>query len=124
MSKESPLRLIVSTVSNENGVDEEIIFEALEAALVSATKKKYDANIDVRVAIDRKTGAYESFRVWHVVPDTELNQPLEFPFSQITLSAAQVDEPNIQVGDTVEEQLESVDFGRIAAQIAKQVIIQ
>lgn len=124
MSKEIPLKMIVGTVSNEKGVSEEVIFEALEAALVSATKKKYGAHIEARVVIDRKTGLYDTFRVWHVVPDPELNQPLEFPFSQITLSAAQVDEPNITVGDTVEEQLESVEFGRIAAQTAKQVIIQ
>ncbi|HSX20521.1 MAG TPA: transcription termination factor NusA [Gammaproteobacteria bacterium] len=124
MSKEIPLKMIVGTVSNEKGVSEEVIFEALEAALVSATKKKYGAHIEARVAIDRKTGMYDTFRVWHVVPDPELNQPLELPFSQITLSAAQVDEPNIQPGDTIEEQLESVEFGRIAAQTAKQVIIQ
>lgn len=124
MSKEIPLKMIVGTVSNEKGVSEEVIFEALEAALVSATKKKYGANIEARVAIDRKTGKYDTFRVWHVVADPELNQPLELPFSQITISAAQVDEPDIQIGDTVEEQLESVEFGRIAAQTAKQVIIQ
>lgn len=124
MSKEIPLKLIVGTVSNEKGVSEEVIFEALEAALVSATKKKYGANIEARVAINRKTGTYDTFRVWHVVADPETNQPLEFPFSQITLSAAQVDDPNIQIGDTIEEQLESVEFGRIAAQTAKQVIIQ
>lgn len=124
MNKEIPLKLIVGTVSNEKGVSEEVIFEALEAALVSATKKKYGANIEARVAIDRKTGTYDTFRVWHIVPDPELNQPLEFPFSQITLSAAQVDDPKLQVGDTIEEQLESVEFGRIAAQTAKQVIIQ
>ncbi len=124
MSKEIPLKLIVGTVSNEKGVSEEVIFEALEAALVSATKKRYGAHIEVRVVINRKTGTYETFRIWHVVADPELNQPLELPFSQITLSAAQVDDPKIEIGDTVEEQLESVEFGRIAAQTAKQVIIQ
>lgn len=124
MIKEIPLKLIVGTVSNEKGVSEEVIFETLEAALVSATKKKYGAHIEARVVIDRKTGTYDTFRVWTVVPDPEQNHPLELPFSQITLSAAQVDEPNIKVGDTVEEQLESVEFGRIAAQTAKQVIIQ
>lgn len=124
MSKEIPLKLIVGTVSNEKGVSEEVIFEALEAALVSATKKKYGANIEARVAIDRKSGTYETFRIWNVVADPQQNQPLEFPFSQITISAAQIDEPNIQIGDTIEEQLESVEFGRIAAQTAKQVIIQ
>src|SRR5882762_5512724 len=109
MNKEIPLKMIVGTVSNEKGVAEEVIFEALEAALVSATKKKYGANIEARVAIDRKTGTYETFRVWHIVADPELNQPLELPFSQITLSAAQVDEPKLQIGGTIEEQLESVE---------------
>lgn len=124
MNKEIPLKLIVGTVSNEKGITEEVIFEALEAALVSATKKKYGANIEARVIIDRKTGTYDTFRMWQVVPDPELNQPLELPFSQITISAAQVDDPKIEVGEYVEEQLESVEFGRIAAQTAKQVIIQ
>jgi N utilization substance protein A len=124
MSKENQLKLIVDTVSNEKGISKEVIFEALEDALVSATKKKYGAHIECRVAIDPKTGSYETFRIWTVVADPEQNQPLEFPFSQITFSAAQVDEPNIKIGDSVEEQLESVEFGRIAAQIAKQVIIQ
>lgn len=124
MSKEIPLKMIVNAVSNEKGVSEDVIFEALEAALVSATKKKYGANIEARVAIDRKTGTYDTFRMWHVVPDTQPNEPLEFPYSQITVSAAQVDDPKINVGDIVEEQLESVEFGRIAAQTAKQVIIQ
>lgn len=124
MNKEIPLKLIVGTVSNEKGVSEEVIFEALEAALVSATKKRYGANIEARVVINRKTGTYDTFRIWHVVADPEQNHPLEFPFSQITLSAAQVEDPKIKIGDTVEEQLESVEFGRIAAQTAKQVIIQ
>lgn len=124
MSKEIPLKMIVGTVSNEKGVSEEVIFEALEAALVSATKKKYGADIEARVVIDRKTGTYDTFRIWTVVADPESNHHLELPFSQITLSAAQVDEPKIKIGDTIEEQLESVEFGRIAAQTAKQVIIQ
>jgi N utilization substance protein A len=123
MSKETSLKLIVDTVSNENGVPEHAIYEALEAALVSATKKKYGAHIEARVAIDRKTGTYETFRIWTVVADPEQNQHLEFPFSEITLSAAQVDDPKIKIGETIEEQLESVEFGRIAAQTAKQVII-
>lgn len=124
MSKEIPLKLIVDAVSNEKGVSETVIYEALEAALVSATKKKYGAHIEARVVIDRKTGTYDTFRDWTVVADPEQNHPLEFPFSEITLSAAQIDDPKIKVGDTIEEQLESVEFGRIAAQTAKQVIIQ
>jgi N utilization substance protein A len=124
MNKEIPLKLIVETVSNEKGVSEEVLFAALEAALVSATKKKDGMDIEVRVAIDRKTGLYETFRVWKVVADPEINHPLENPYSEITLSAAQIDNPDIKVGDTLEKIIESVEFGRIAAQCAKQVIIQ
>lgn len=124
MSKEIPLNLIVDTVSNEKGVSQEVIFRALEAALVSATKKKHGADIAVRVDIDRKTGTYNTYRVWTVVEDPEPNVPLESPLTQITFSAAQYENPEIQLGDAVEEQIESVDFGRIDAQTAKQVIIQ
>lgn len=128
MSKEIPqkqkIEMIVNSVSNEKGVSEDVIYEALEAALVSATKKNHGANIEARVHIDRDTGEYDTFRIWHVVPDPERNEPLEFPYSQITVSAAQVENPELQVGDTVEEELESVEFGRIEALNAKQVIIQ
>ena len=75
MSKEIPLKLIVDAVSNEKGVSETVIYEALEAALVSATKKKYGAHIEARVVIDRKTGTYDTFRVWTVVADPEQNHP-------------------------------------------------
>ena len=124
MSKELPLKLIVGTVSNEKGVSEDVIFEAIEAALVTATKKKYGADIDVRVTIDRKTNCYNTYRLWTVVEDPIPGEPLELPYSQITLSAAQIDEPDIKPGDTIEEEMESVEFGRISAQTAKQVIIQ
>ena len=124
MSKEIPLKLVVGTVSNEKGISEDVVFEAIEAAIVSATRKKHGADIDVRVAIDRKTGIYETFRVWTVIEDPEINHPMESPLTQITLSAARLDEPDIQPGDTVEEPIESVEFGRIAAQTAKQVIVQ
>ncbi len=124
MSKEIPLRLIVGTLSNEKGVSEDVIFEAITAALVSATKKKYGVDIDVRIDIDNKTGIYDTYRVWTVVEDPEINVPLEHPLSEITLSAAQYDNKNAKLGDTVEEPMESVEFGRIAVQTAKQVIIQ
>lgn len=124
MSKEIPLRLIVGALSNEKGVSEEVIFEAIEAALVSATKKKYGADIDVRIDIDKKTGIYDTYRVWTVVEDPEPNVPLEFPLAQITLSAARYDNKKMELGDTIEEPMESVEFGRIAVQTAKQVIIQ
>lgn len=122
--KEIPLKLVVGTLSNEKGISEDVVFEAIEAALVSATKKKHGAEIDVRVAIDRKTGLYETFRTWTVIEDLPPNHPMEFPLTQISLSAAQYDDPSINVGDIIEEPIESVDFGRIAAQTAKQVIVQ
>lgn len=115
--------LVADTVSNEKGVDREVIFEAIEAALASATRKKHQKEIGVRVDIDRKTGHYDTFRQWEVVEPGE-NGGLEEPLKQITLEAAQVDDPEIQIGEFVEEQIDSVEFGRIAAQTAKQVIVQ
>lgn len=124
MSKEIPLKLIVGAVSNEKGVSEEVVFQAIEAALVSATKKKYGAETEVRVVIDRKTGSYDTFRLWTVVPDPASGESLEFPESQIPLSEAKKQDPNINEGSLIEEPLESVEFGRIAAQTAKQVIMK
>ena len=113
---------VADAVSNEKGVDKEIIFEAIEAALATATRKKNNKDIEVRVDIDRETGDYETFRRWLVVEDT--GEGLENPLAEITLEAARIDEPDIEPGDYVEEQIESVEFGRIAAQTAKQVIVQ
>jgi N utilization substance protein A len=118
MNKE--ILLVVDAVSNEKGVDKDIIFEAIEAALEMATKKRYTNDIDVRVAIDRATGDYDTFRRWEVVED----DAMEFPERQTTLSAAQYENPEAQVGEFTEEQIESIAFGRIAAQTAKQVIVQ
>jgi N utilization substance protein A len=113
---------VADAVSNEKGVDKEIIFEAIEAALATATRKKNNKDIEVRVDIDRETGDYETFRRWLVVEDS--GEGMENPLAEITLEAAQIDEPDIQPGEYVEEQIESVEFGRIAAQTAKQVIVQ
>lgn len=113
--------LVVDAVSNEKGVDERIIFEALEAALASATRKKHGTDIEVRVTIDRETGEYQTYRRWEIVEDDEEQ---EFPLRQMTLSAAQIDEPEIELGHFTEEEIDSVEFGRIAAQTAKQVIVQ
>lgn len=118
MNKE--ILLVVDAVSNEKGVDQSIIFEAIEMALATATKKRYDNDVDIRVSVDHDTGDYESFRRWEVVEDDAVEQPER----QMTLSAAQYDEPEFQLGDFVEEQIESIAFGRIAAQTAKQVIVQ
>ncbi|MHA7835550.1 MAG: transcription termination factor NusA, partial [Algiphilus sp.] len=113
---------VVDVVSNEKSVEREIIFQAIEAALASATKKRYPDDIDVRVTIDRRTGEYETFRRWLVVDDED--PEFESPVRQTLYSRAVMDHPDIQVGDYVEEQLENEEFGRIAAQAAKQVIVQ
>ena len=118
MNKE--ILLVVDAVSNEKGVDKSIIFEAIEIALATATKKRYDNDVDIRVSVNHDTGDYETFRRWEVVEDDAMEQPER----QITLSAAQYDDAALQVGDFVEEQIESIVFGRIAAQTAKQVIVQ
>jgi len=120
MSKE--VLLVVDAVSNEKGVAKDVIFEALEIALATATRKKHGGDIDVRVAIDRTTGNYESFRRWLVVDDED--PTFESPERQVLFMRAQTLKPGVQVGDYIEEPIESADFGRIAAQTAKQVIVQ
>lgn len=119
MSKEVPLKLIIGAVSNEKGVSEEVIFEALTAALVSATKKKY-GDIDVAVNIDKKTGTYDTTRIWTVVED----ELFEDDDKEISVTDAKERGLNLDVGQQLTEPMESVEFGRIAAQAAKQVIIQ
>lgn len=119
MSKE--ILLVVDAVSNEKGVEKEIIFGALEAALASAARKRSNDEMDVRVSIDRGTGEYETFRRWQVLEDDE---EMEFPEAQIFLKDAREQNPEIEVGEYIEEPMENVEFGRIAAQTAKQVIVQ
>ena len=119
MNKE--ILLVVDAVSNEKGVDKNVIFEALEAALASATRKKHGGEIDARVSINRQTGEYETFRRWVVQPDDML---LESPDREIRLMDAIDVKADMVVGDFIEEPMESVAFGRIAAQTAKQVIVQ
>ena len=120
MNKE--ILMVVEAVSNEKGVDKDIIFSAIEAALATATKKKHNEDIEVRVTIDRETGDYDTFRRWQVI-DEEV-EIFEFPTKQVFLMNAVKEDPDIKPGDFVEEQIESVSFGRIAAQTAKQVIVQ
>ena len=114
--------LVVDAVSNEKGISREVIFEAIEAALATASKKLSGLDIGARVSIDRKTGHYDTFRCWDVVED-ELEE-LEFPNKQIKLAEAKEKNSEISVGDNIEEPMDSVPFGRIAAQAAKQVIVQ
>jgi len=118
MSKE--VLLVVESVSNEKGVPASVIFEALELALATATKKRYEDEVDVRVSINRHTGNYETFRCWTVVDE----DVLENPAAELTLAEAQEKQPDAKLGDVVEEKIESIEFGRIAAQTAKQVIVQ
>ena len=116
MNKE--ILAVVEAVSNEKALPREKIFEALETALSTATKKKYEQEIEVRVSIDRKTGDFDTFRRWVAVD--EVTQPTR----EITLEAAQYEEPSIELGGYIEDQIESVTFDRITTQTAKQVIVQ
>jgi N utilization substance protein A len=119
MSKE--MLLVVDAVSNEKGVSKDVIFEALEAALASAARKLSDEERDVRVSIDRETGEYETFRRWEVVED---DAEMEFEDAQLYLAAALAIDSAIEPGGFIEEPIENAGFGRIAAQTAKQVIVQ
>jgi N utilization substance protein A len=119
MSKE--ILLVVDAVSNEKGVGKEVIFGALEAALASAARKLSDEERDVRVAIDRSTGDYSTFRRWQVIADDE---EMEFPDAQLLLEDARKIDPAVEIGGYIEEPMENAEFGRIAAQTAKQVIVQ
>ena len=119
MSKE--ILLVVESVSNEKGVSPEVIIDALEVALATATKKRYDEDVDLRVSIDNTTGEYSTFRRWRVIGD---NDEMEFPAALLHITDAEEKDASLQVGDYYEIPVESVEFGRIAAQTAKQVIVQ
>ncbi|HNR92680.1 MAG TPA: transcription termination factor NusA [Dokdonella sp.] len=120
MSKE--LLLVVDAVANEKGVPRDVIFEAMEAALASAAKKRYpNEDVATRVSIDTHSGEYETFRRWEVVADDVV---MESPDRQIRLMDAVDEKEGVEVGDFIEEQIENPEFGRIAAQAAKQVIVQ
>jgi len=119
MSKE--ILLVVDAVSNEKALPRESIFEAMETALETATKKKYEGDILVRVSIDRITGEFDTFRRWLIIED---GAEMENPYAEIGLAAAQYDSPELNVGDYSEDQIESVKFDRVTTQTAKQVIVQ
>ncbi|MBL4829180.1 MAG: transcription termination/antitermination protein NusA [Aliivibrio sp.] len=116
MNKE--ILAVVEAVSNEKALPREKIFEALEIALATATKKKSNIEIEVRVEIDRKTGSFETLRRWKAV------EVVESPTLEITIEAAQYDDETIELGDYIEDDIESVTFDRITTQTAKQVIVQ
>jgi len=113
--------MLVDAISREKTVDREVVFGAVEAALASASKKLHGGEVDMRVAVDRETGEYETFRRWLVVPDSA---GLQNPDAEELLSEALERIPDIEEGDYIEEAVESVTIGRIGAQAAKQVILQ
>ncbi|OEE76051.1 transcription termination factor NusA [Vibrio genomosp. F6] len=116
MNKE--ILAVVEAVSNEKALPRERIFEALEIALATATKKKHALEIEARVVIDRKSGNFETFRRWEVVAE------VEFPTKEISIEAAQYEDETLELGGFVEDEIESVTFDRITTQTAKQVIVQ
>jgi N utilization substance protein A len=120
MNKE--ILMVADTVSNEKGVEKDIIFQAIEAALATATRKRYTKDIEVRVGIDRESGDYDTYRRWLVMDDED--PEFESPDKQILYSYAIQNHPDIQIGEYIEESIDSVAFGRIAAHTAKQVIVQ
>ncbi|MEO8401927.1 MAG: transcription termination factor NusA [Gammaproteobacteria bacterium] len=122
MNKE--ILLVVEAVSNEKGVDNNVIFQAIEAALEMATKKRAGSEIDVAVQINRKTGDYTTIRRWLVLDDAADDEEGDEGVTRLTLTQARERDPKTKVGEYVEESMESVEFGRIAAQKAKQVIVQ
>lgn len=118
MSKE--IFLVAEAVSHEKGVSKDVIFEAMEEALAIATKKRYDEESNIRVVIDRSHGGYQTYRWWNVVADDVMAEL----GTQLTTEEAIEKDPSLVVGDVYEEEVENVEFGRIAAQAAKQVIVQ
>ncbi len=113
--------MLVDAISREKSVEREVVFGAVEAALASATKKLHGGEVDIRVAVDRETGDYETFRRWHVVAN---EAGLQIPDAETLLFEAQEQIPDIEVDDHIEEPIDSLTIGRIGAQAAKQVILQ
>lgn len=118
MSKE--LLLVAEALSNERGVSKDVIILAIQAALESATRKILGLDVGVRIKMDARTGEYETFRFWDVVDEDEL----EYPAHQLSLAQAQERNPEIMIGDRIEDLIPSIEFGRIEAQTARQVIMQ
>ncbi len=115
--------LVAETVSNEKGISKSQVFEVLELALAAAAKRTFNIEVDLRVEIDQSTGNYRTFRRWQVIPD-DLPQEEQEPTRQISLSAAQIDDPEIEAGAYIEEEIENLPFHRIGAQMARQIIFQ
>ena len=117
---QNEILLVAEAVSGEKGLPKESIFQAIEMALATATKKRYDENSNIEVVIDPVTGEYETFRLWEVMPDDEI----EDEGTQIKLEDVKTEEESIDLGSFLRKKVENIEFGRIAAQAAKQVIVQ
>ncbi|MDB5879401.1 MAG: nusA [Variovorax sp.] len=113
--------MLVDAISREKNVERDVVFGAVESALAQATKKLHQGDVDIRVAVDRDSGEYETFRRWHVVPD---EAGLQLPDQEILLFEAKEEMPDIEVDEYIEESVDSVPIGRIGAMAAKQVILQ
>lgn len=113
--------LLVDALAREKNVDKDVVFGALEHALALATKKRYEGDADIRVAIDRNDGEFKTYRRWHVVPD---DAGLQLPDQEILFFEAKEEYPDIEVDEYIEEEIESVEFGRRFAQDTKQVVLQ
>jgi N utilization substance protein A len=107
--------MLVDAISREKNVERDVVFGAVESALAQATKKLYQGEVDIRVAVDRDSGEYETFRRWHVVPD---EAGLQLPDQEILLFEAKEEMPDIQVDEYIEEPVDSVPIGRIGAMAA------
>ena len=119
MSRE--VLMLADALAREKNVNKDVVYAALEAALASATKKLFEEDVDIRVAIDRESGEHETFRRWKVVPD---EAGLQEPDQEILLFEAKEDKPDAQIDEYIEQPIPSIEFGRIGAQAAKQVILQ
>ncbi|WP_092483441.1 transcription termination factor NusA [Candidatus Ichthyocystis hellenicum] len=114
------LLLIVDVLAREKNVDKDVVFIAVESALASATKRNFRSEVNIRVSVDRETGEYSTFRRWEIVPDDNFDDPSY----QIQLSQALLKDPDSTLGSYIEEEIDSVDLGRVGAQAARQVIVQ
>ena len=117
---QNEILLVAESVSGEKGLAQEVIFEAIESALATATKRRYSEPSNIEVTIDKSSGEYETFRFWEVVDEEEF----EDPGLHILLEEAKKKDPKLELGSRIEEKVANVEFGRIAAQAAKQVIVQ
>jgi len=117
---ENEILLVAESVSGEKGISKEVIFEAIESALATATKRRYSEPSNIQVNIDKSTGAYETYRFWEVVEEEDF----EDSGLHLLLEEAKNKDPSLELGSRLEEKIDNVEFGRIAAQAAKQVIVQ